>query len=163
VIVVVPGLSRPPADLRLSPYTGWTRAHWEATADRMLLAVRPYAGPGNALISLPGPASRAGAWSDGLEGFARTFLLAASGWRARAAAIRTGWPTGTPPASRRAPIRHRRSGAAADEIGQAKVEAASVVIALHETRPWIWDRLDDAVRATGARLARRVRRRVGFL
>ena len=42
-------------DLLLSPYTGWTRAHWEATADRMLLAVRPYAGPGNALISLPGP------------------------------------------------------------------------------------------------------------
>ena len=26
------------------------------------------------------------------------------------------------------------------------VEAASVAIALHETRPWIWDRLDDRVR-----------------
>ena len=29
------GLSHPP-DFGLSPYTGWTRAHWEATADRML-------------------------------------------------------------------------------------------------------------------------------
>ena len=61
----------------MSPYTGWTRAHWEVTADQMLLAVRPYAGPGHALIDLPGPASRSGRWSDGLEGFARTFLLAA--------------------------------------------------------------------------------------
>jgi hypothetical protein len=74
---VLPDLSPHPADVRLSPYTGWTRAHWEAAADQMLLAVRPYAGPGNGLINLRGPASRAGAWSDGLEGFARTFLLAA--------------------------------------------------------------------------------------
>jgi hypothetical protein len=136
------------ADTELSPYTGWTRAHWEATADRMLLAVRPYAGPGNALVNLPGPASRSSAWSDGLEGFARTFLLAAfrlagagghdphglADWYA------AGLATGTDPAS---PQRWPRL----DEIGQAKVEAASVVIALHETRPWIWDRLDDAVRA----------------
>jgi hypothetical protein len=145
---VVPEPSGPAADMRLSPYTGWTRAHWEATADRMLLAVRPYAGPGNALISLPGPASRAGAWSDGLEGFARTFLLAA--FRLAGAGGRdphgladwyaAGLAAGTDPAS---PHRWPRL----DEIGQAKVEAASIVIALHETRPWIWDRLDDAVRA----------------
>ncbi|CAM5368393.1 hypothetical protein SPURM210S_08446 [Streptomyces purpurascens] len=30
--------------------------------------------------------------------------------------------------------------------GQPMVEAASLAIALHETRPWIWDRLDDRVR-----------------
>ncbi|CAM5302386.1 hypothetical protein SVIOM74S_00811 [Streptomyces violarus] len=29
---------------------------------------------------------------------------------------------------------------------QPMVEAASLAIALHETRPWIWDRLDDRVR-----------------
>lgn len=141
-------LSEQPGDFRLSPYTGWTRAHWEATADRMLLAVRPYAGPGNALIGLPGPASRAGAWSDGLEGFARTFLLAA--FRLAGAGGRdphgladwyaAGLATGTDPAS---PQRWPRL----DEIDQVKVEAASIVIALHETRPWIWDRLDDPVRA----------------
>ena len=143
-----PELGSPPEDLRRSPFTGWTRAHWEAAADRMLLAVRPYAGPGHALISLPGPASRSGAWSDGLEGFARTFLLAAfrlagadghdphglAGWYA------AGLATGTDPAAAQRWPR-------LDEIGQAKVEAASVVIALHETRPWIWDRLSDAVRA----------------
>ena len=145
---LVTGEDTHPADPRLSPYTGWTRAHWEATADRMLLAVRPHAGPGNALVSLPGPDSRSGAWSDGVEGFARTFLLAAfrlagagghdphglADWYA------TGIATGTNPAS---PRRWPRL----DEIDQAKVEAASIAIALHETRPWIWDRLDDAVRA----------------
>jgi hypothetical protein len=144
---MLPILSQHPADPRLSPYTGWTRAHWEAVADQLLLAVRPYARDGNALIGLPGPASRSGAWSDGLEGFARTFLLAAfrlagaggrdphglAGWYA------AGLAAGTDPAS---PQRWPRL----DEIDQAKVEAASIAIALHETRPWIWDRLDDGVR-----------------
>ncbi len=134
-------------DFGLSPYTGWTRTHWEATADRMLLAVRRYAGPGHALIDLPGPASRSGRWSDGLEGFARTFMLAAyrlagasgtdplelAGWYAE------GLAAGTDPS---APSRWPRL----DEMDQAKVEAASIAIALHQTRPWIWDRLDDAVR-----------------
>lgn len=141
-------LSRLPVDMRLSPYTGWTRSHWEATADQMLLAVRPYGGPGNALISLPGPASRAGAWSDGLEGFARTFLLAAfrlagaggSDPHGLADWYAAGLAAGTDPASAQRWPR-------LDEIDQAKVEAASIVIALHETRPWIWDRLDEAVRA----------------
>jgi len=116
-------------------------------ADRMLFAVRPYASPDHALIDLPGPASRSGRWSDGLEGFARTFLLAAfrlagadgadpfglADWYA------AGIAAGTDPAS---PSRWPRL----DEVDQAKVEAASIAIALHETRPWIWDRLDDAVR-----------------
>jgi len=145
---MLPLFSQQPADPRLSPYTGWTRAHWEAVADQLLLAVRPYARGGNALIGLPGPASRSGAWSDGLEGFARSFLLAAfrlagaggrdphglAGWYA------AGLAAGTDPAS---PQRWPRL----DEVGQAKVEAAAIAIALHETRPWIWDRLDDGVRA----------------
>lgn len=134
-------------DFQLSPYTGWTRAHWEATADRMLLAVRLYAGPAHTLIDLPGPTSRSGRWSDGLEGFARTFVLAA--YRLAGAAgtdplgfadwYAEGLAAGTDPSS---PSRWPRL----DEVDQAKVEAASIAIALHQTRPWIWDRLDDAVR-----------------
>jgi hypothetical protein len=134
-------------DFQLSPYTGWTRAHWEATADRMLLAVRRYAGPAPALIDLPGPTSRSGRWSDGLEGFARTFVMAA--YRLAGAAgtdplgladwYAEGLTAGTDPSS---PSRWPRL----DEVDQAKVEAASIAIALHQTRPWIWDRLDDAVR-----------------
>lgn len=123
------------------------RAHWERTADRLLLAVRPYATDEHALIQLPGTPSDNGARSDGLEGFARTFLLAGfrlagaggadrhdlAGWYAAGLAAGTDpdlperWPTFA-------------------ECGQAKVEAASIALALHETRPWIWDRLDDRVR-----------------
>jgi hypothetical protein len=147
VIIMVAGPDQVPPDSRLSPYTGWTRAHWEATADQMLLAVRPHADPGNALITLPGPPGRAGRWSDGLEGFARTFLLAAFRLAGAGGAdphnlaewYAAGLATGADPAS---PRRWPRL----DEIDQAKVEAASIAIALHETRPWIWDRLDVAVR-----------------
>ncbi|MBO3678678.1 DUF2264 domain-containing protein [Streptomyces sp. NEAU-YJ-81] len=122
------------------------RAHWEGTADRMLLAVRPYARDGHALIDLPGVPSHNGVLSDGLEGFARTFLLAGfrlagaggadphdlAGWYAAGLAAGTDpgnpgrWPTFA-------------------ESNQAKVEAASIALALHETRPWIWDRLGAKV------------------
>jgi hypothetical protein len=123
------------------------RAHWERTADRMLLAVRPYATDGHSLIDLPGVPSVSGPLSDGLEGFARTFLLAAfrlagaagtdphdlAGWYA------AGLAAGTDPG-------HPRRWPAFAECPQAKVEAASVALALHETRPWIWDRLPGSVR-----------------
>ncbi|AQW46826.1 DUF2264 domain-containing protein [Streptomyces violaceusniger] len=122
------------------------RAHWEETADRMLLAVRPYARDDHALIDLPGVPSHNGVLSDGLEGFARTFLLAGfrlagaggadphdlAGWYAAGLAAGTDpgnpgrWPTFA-------------------ESNQAKVEAASMALALHETRPWIWDRLGAKV------------------
>lgn len=136
-----------PEDPRLSPYTGWTRAHWETLADRQLTAVRAHATERHALIDLPGPASRQGRHSDGLEGFARTFLLA--GFRlarsgdtdpaGHAEWYAKGLVAGTDP---RSPERWPRL----TECGQAKVECASVAIALHETRPWIWDRLDEPAR-----------------
>jgi hypothetical protein len=134
-------------DRVISPYTGWTRAHWEALADAQLAAVRAYATRRHALVDLPGPASRSGRRSDGLEGFARTFLLA--GFRlaqsgdtdpnGHAEWYAQGLSAGTDPGS---PERWPRL----TECDQAKVECASVAIALHESRPWIWDRLDDGVR-----------------
>ncbi|MEU8395165.1 DUF2264 domain-containing protein [Nonomuraea sp. NPDC048892] len=140
-------MPRIPDDPALSPYTGWTRAHWAALAERLLLSARPFASPGHARISFPGRAGGYGADVDGLEGFARTFLaagfrVAGEGgddplglmeWYAR------GLATGTDPAS---PERWVRL----DEHGQAKVEAASIALVLHLTRPWLWDRLDDGVR-----------------
>ncbi|EPJ35094.1 hypothetical protein STAFG_7848 [Streptomyces afghaniensis 772] len=44
----------PPPDPLTSPLTGWTRAHWEAIADRLLDALTPYASPGLAQYRLPG-------------------------------------------------------------------------------------------------------------
>lgn len=137
----------PPEDRARSPYTGWTRGHWAALADGMLAAVAPYRSPGGALIALPGPESSSGRLSDGLEGFARTFLLAGfrvagEGGADPAGLLETyarGLSAGTDPHSPEAWPRP-------DRLGQAKVEAASVALVLQLTRPWLWDRLDDAVR-----------------
>ncbi|MFJ4883210.1 DUF2264 domain-containing protein [Streptomyces sp. NPDC088731] len=143
---VAPHLHLPPPDRLLSSRTGWTRAHWEATADRMLDALVPYATPGFAQYRLPGRGSWSGVVSDGLEGFARSFLLAACRIAGAGGAVdpalteryAAGLAAGTDPGS----------GEAWPELtdcSQQMVEAASVAVALHETRPWIWDRLDARV------------------
>ena len=69
-------MSSAPANPEISPYTGWIRADFAALADRMLLAARRYASPSQALITPPGAPGGYGSAIDGLEGFARTFLLA---------------------------------------------------------------------------------------
>ena len=135
-------MSLPPEDRARSPYTGWTRAHWEYVADRLLTAVRPFATPGHALVRLPGPESRSGRWSDGLEGFARTFLLAAFRLARDPDAGHAEWyaaglAAGSDPGSAE---RWPRP----DEIPQARVEAASIALALHESG--LWASLDDGVR-----------------
>ncbi|MPY48219.1 DUF2264 domain-containing protein [Streptomyces acidicola] len=141
----------PEEDRTLSPHTGYTRAHWEATADQLLTAALRYATPGHALIDLPGPPSKSGVRSDGLEGFARTFLLAA---------FRTAGASGKDPHGfleryTAGLVRGTRSPGRDDaeswpEIGhhgiqgQPMVESASVALALRLTAPWTWDTLPAA-------------------
>lgn len=131
-----------PADNRtLSPCTGYTRAHWETAADSLLAAVEPYATEDRALYHLPGThTSWSGRLSDGLEGYARTLLLAAfrrdetaleryaDGLAAGVAGV---WPS-------------------IEDRGQPLVEAASIALALRLTRPLLWDRLDEPVRQRAA-------------
>ncbi|MFC7220842.1 hypothetical protein ACFQLX_22170 [Streptomyces polyrhachis] len=74
----------PPADRTLSPYTGWTRAHGEAAAGRLLDALAPYASPGFAQYRPPGRASASGAESDGLA----STLAGLYGWDEAAAVVR---------------------------------------------------------------------------
>ncbi|MDW6057746.1 DUF2264 domain-containing protein [Streptomyces sp. FXJ1.4098] len=143
-----------PADDRaLSPYTGLTRAHWEAVADGMLRAALRYATPGHGLIDLPGPPSKSGVRSDGLEGFARTFLLAA---------LRVAGAGGADPHSflprytagiERGTLTPGRDDAESWPLighhgiqGQPMVESASVALALRMTAPWTWKRLPAAAR-----------------
>ncbi|SEC80563.1 hypothetical protein SAMN05216483_2440 [Streptomyces sp. 2131.1] len=133
-----------------SPYTGRTRADWERAADQLLLAVRPYASPRNGRIDLPGPRpSWSGPLSDGLEGYARTWLLAAFriagaggedshgflGRYAEGLAAGTSDPAGSPDAWPRIA-----------DVPQAIVESASLALGLRLTRPWLWDTLDDTTR-----------------
>ncbi|MDV9188283.1 DUF2264 domain-containing protein [Streptomyces sp. SR27] len=154
----------PPENRELSPYTGWTRAHWETAADRLLLDVRPFASPGLGLIDLPGPRpSWSGPRSDGLEGWARTFLLAAL----RVAGARGGDPYGhldryaeglAAGTARAGNMGQAGSAAGAcraqgpdswplmADTRQAIVESAPIALGLRLTRPWLWDRLDDRVR-----------------
>lgn len=107
----------------------------------------PHAVPGFAQFRLPGRPGVAGVTSDGLEGYARTFLLAAfriagAGGDVPATLIERyadGLAHGTDPADPFAwPV--------AADCAQQIVEAASIALALHETRPWLFDRLDPAVR-----------------
>ncbi|MEU6087310.1 DUF2264 domain-containing protein [Streptomyces sp. NPDC047085] len=129
---------RLPADDRSrSPYTGYTRAHWEAAADALLAAVEPFATADRALYHLPGDhVSHSGRLSDGLEGYARTLLLAAFrkdetvlGRYAEGLVTGPGgvWPRIT-------------------DRSQPLVEAASIALALRLTQPLLWDRLDQPVR-----------------
>jgi len=132
-------------DYDIAPYTGWTREHLTTLADRMLLAVRPFASASHGRITLPGAEGGYGHAVDGLEGFARTFLLA--GFRLAgdpsdplglAEWYAEGIADGVDPAS---PDRWVRC----DEHAQAKVEAASLAVVLDMTRPLIWDRLSHKV------------------
>jgi hypothetical protein len=127
----------PPADRTTSPFTGYTRAHWEAAADSLLTAVEPYASEDRALYHLPGGrASWSGRLSDGLEGYARTLLLAA--FRRDEKALEryaTGLAAGVSGVWPRI-----------EDRSQPLVEAASIALALRLTRDLLWDRLDDGVR-----------------
>ncbi|MFF1830275.1 DUF2264 domain-containing protein [Paenarthrobacter sp. NPDC058040] len=135
----------PPLDHSLSPYTGLTRDHWCAYADHMLRSVHRFGSQDHANIYLPGPNSRYGRGSDSLEAFARTFLLASfriagdpsgTGWIAEWYAA--GLDAGTNPAN---PHRWPTPG----ELGQAKVEAASLAVGLALTRDVLWDKLSQRV------------------
>ncbi|WP_432561140.1 DUF2264 domain-containing protein [Kineococcus sp. SYSU DK003] len=135
-------------DRTLSPVTGWTREHWVAAADDLLLAVRPWATPGFGRIDLPGEPARAGWVSDGLEGFARTFLTAAF----RVAGAGGDDPHGHLSHYRRGLIAGTRTPGADDAeswpfirsvrvAGQPMVESASIALGLDFTREWLWDTL----------------------
>ena len=133
----------PPEDRALSPHTGWTRAHWAAVADHLLLSLRPYFTSTRSQVRLPGRTSSSGADSDGLEGFARSFMLFAFRLTGERGAdphgfldwYRDGLVAGTDPSN---PERWILPAAQA----QAEVEAASIALGLQLTRPWLWDMLD---------------------
>ncbi|PNI07590.1 hypothetical protein CXX84_16145 [Arthrobacter sp. AFG7.2] len=138
-------LALPPLDLQLSPYTGLTREHWCAYADYLLRSAHRYATEDHANLHLPGANSAYGPRSDSLEAFARTFLLAS--FRMAGDPDGTGWiadwyakglDAGTDPAN---PDRWPTPG----ELGQAKVEAASLAVGLALTRDVLWDKLPQRV------------------
>jgi hypothetical protein len=129
------------------------REEWEAVADELLDAAWRWATPRGALLDLPGRPSASGVRSDGLEGYARTFLAAAfrvagaggadpHGWLDRYAdGIAAGTRTPGRDDAESWPLILDHPGQ-----GQPMVESASVALGLRLTRPWLWDGLDAAVR-----------------
>ena len=146
-------LDLPEDDRSLSPHTGYTRAHWEAAADGLLRAALRFATPHHALLDLPGPPSRSGVRSDGLEGFARTFLLAAL----RGAGAYGKDPHGFLERYTEG-IDHGTRTPGRDDAeswplighhgvqGQPMVESASIALGLRLTAPWTWDALTPDAR-----------------
>jgi hypothetical protein len=128
-----------------SPYTGLRRPHWEAAADMILDGAWQHRDRGGGLLCPPGSHSRSGARSDGLEGFARTFLLAA--FRIRGSnglgvdRFVDRYSMGVRIGSDQS--RHDSRWPMLDETSQAIVEAASIALSLNLTRRWIWDALDE--------------------
>ncbi|MGC4938703.1 DUF2264 domain-containing protein [Kribbella sp. DT2] len=142
-----PAALLPPEDRALSPYTGITREHWIAVADHLLTSADAYRSPEGARINFPGRPSQQGPATDGLEGFARTFLLAAflhaggadrnnhlqkyvdglvAGTRTVGADDNESWPE----------VGH------VGRTGQPHVEAAGIALSLHLTKDDSWGRLE---------------------
>ncbi|WP_337759710.1 DUF2264 domain-containing protein [Kribbella shirazensis] len=121
----------------MSSRTGYTRETWLAVADHLLDSLKPWFSDSGAQVRLPGRGSWSGADCDGLEGFARSFLLAAFRIaatngddrlveryaRGLVAGAAREWPRLTP-------------------CSQQMVEAAAIAVGLHESRAWLWDKLD---------------------
>ncbi|MGW6008584.1 DUF2264 domain-containing protein [Streptomyces sp. NPDC055210] len=142
----------PPEDRASSPYTGYTRAHWEAVADGLLAAAWHWSTPGRALLDLPGRPSRSGVRSDGLEGFARTFL--AAGFRVAGAGGEDphGWLERYAEGLASGTLSPGRDDTESwplildhDVQGQPMVESASVALGLRLTAPWLWKHLAAGV------------------
>jgi hypothetical protein len=137
-------MSLPPDDRATSPYTGWTRTHWEVLADHLLDSLVPYFSPGAARVILPGRTSQSGADSDALEGFARSFMLAAfriAGAQGKDCdALIERYARGLVAGADRD---HPEAWLRLRSRTQPLVEAAAIAVALHESRAWVWDRLDD--------------------
>ncbi|WP_369745447.1 DUF2264 domain-containing protein [Paenarthrobacter sp. AMU7] len=131
-------------DRALSPYTGWNRQHLAVLADELLMAVRPYANATHSHILIPARDGRKISPIDGLEGFARSFMLAAF----RLTGEKGNDPLGLIPWYSQGLVAGVDPGnpdrwPLPDEQPQAKVEAAALVVGLHLTRKWLWDHLDD--------------------
>ncbi|WP_258065832.1 DUF2264 domain-containing protein [Pseudoclavibacter sp. RFBA6] len=137
-----PAAAVPPASQR-----AWTRDDWTGYADRLLAGAMAWSSPGKGRITPPGAEGGYGHDIDGLEGFARTFLLAGfriAGERGQGvddliSFFSEGIRTGVDPDAADRWVR-------LEEHPQAKVEAASLALILDLTRPWIWDALDELTR-----------------
>ena len=135
-----------PYDFDRSPFTGYTRTHWEEIYKILLKGIQKYASPGKAFIKFPGQTSYNGELSDWIEGFARTSFLSGFFLHGRESAIvslggedfniaafyKQGLLNGTDPQG------EEYWGEIAD-YDQKIVEAAAVALFIYFSKPLVWD------------------------
>lgn len=63
------------SDFKLSPYSGWTRGHYEDLFVQMMAAIMDSASEEGARQRIPGPRSHHGILADELEGITRSFFM----------------------------------------------------------------------------------------
>lgn len=138
-------INRKPETTR-SPESGWTRDHWEEMFADLIVPVIDNGSPGKARQIIPGPRSHHGRLADELEGFTRSFIMAAP-WLATASSpvVRSadgprdvagfyaeGILNGTNP-------KHPEYWGDIVDYAQHLVEMASLAWGLFASRSTIWD------------------------
>src|SRR5256885_4042951 len=140
-------LLKTPSDFHTSPFTGWTRGHWEEVFCALMKAVVDSASEGGARQRIPGPRSHHGLLADELEGFTRSMILAgpwlhgsADGtypWQGGVVDVagfyRKGILAGTDP-------KHPEYWGDMVDFAQHLVEMAALAWGLHLSKPLVWDR-----------------------
>ncbi|MFO7958013.1 MAG: DUF2264 domain-containing protein [Candidatus Brocadiia bacterium] len=139
-----------PEDRDLSPFTGWTRAHWQELHAHLVRGTFRYGTPGRAQVHFPGRSSYNGYTSDGMEGYARTFFMNGPFLRGSRDGVlefegetfdvaefyRRGIVNGTDPD-------HEEYWAGLEDHSQAIVEGAAIAMNLFFSREHVWDRLSE--------------------
>lgn len=138
-------------DYDLSPYTGWTRRHWDELATLILGGISDFFSPGRSWVDIPGHTTHHGLRVDGLEGFARSLTIAAPWFLQRGGGkisrragtvdlldyYQTGLRHGTDP-------KHREYWGDISDYDQRIVEAADLSWCLYVARQYLWDPLSAA-------------------
>ncbi|MBU0935405.1 MAG: DUF2264 domain-containing protein [Spirochaetes bacterium] len=142
-----------PCDFTESAISGWTRKHWEESFMRLWAPLTRSASAHKARQYIPGPRSHHGQVADELEGFTRSFIMAAP-WLSGSTAdgfeldgiqydvagfYRSGILAGTDPAN------PEYWGNPVD-YAQHLVEMASLSWGLWQSRDRIWERFSEAER-----------------
>jgi hypothetical protein len=135
-------------DYALSPYTGWTRQHWDELATLVLRGILGFFSPGRSVVNIPGHGTPHGHWVDGLEGYVRSLTVAAPWFVQRGGGeisqgitaidlldcYQTGLRHGTDPT-------HKEYWGDISDYDQRIVEAADLAWCLYIACQYLWEPL----------------------
>ena len=142
----------PAGDYQISPFTGWTREHWEVVADRWLGHIRDHSSEHKASPRLPGRVTRDGERREGMETIGRSLLMAApriAGAQGKdplglAAWYREALLAGTSPNGPESWPRGVMCKSPLLGVTNSIVEGANIAFSLYISREWLWETFSPA-------------------